>query len=80
MDCPNCGVYNPEERTICWRCDKPLPKKVEQKKRQLTSQHWLYIIIAVSAILMLANMCGLPGLSTMQIPPEGLFLPFWLGL
>ncbi len=26
MDCPNCKTYNPEDRTVCWRCDKPLPR------------------------------------------------------
>lgn len=60
MDCPNCKVFNPEERTVCWRCDTPLPKPVVKKKRQLTSQQWLYVIAVVMLLLMLANMCGLP--------------------
>ena len=34
MDCPNCGVYNPESRTVCWRCDRELPKPEEPKKRR----------------------------------------------
>jgi hypothetical protein len=33
MNCPNCGVYNPDERQVCWRCDKELPKPKEPKKR-----------------------------------------------
>ena len=33
MDCPNCGVYNPEDRLVCWRCDQELPKPTEPKKR-----------------------------------------------
>jgi predicted nucleic acid-binding Zn ribbon protein len=32
MDCPNCGVYNPEERQVCWRCDEDLPKPQKPKK------------------------------------------------
>jgi predicted nucleic acid-binding Zn ribbon protein len=61
MDCPNCHTYNPDERTICWRCDKPLPKpQPEKKKKQGSSQQWLYILIAVMVIMMLVNMCGLP--------------------
>ena len=32
MDCPNCGVYNPESRSVCWRCDQELPKPEEPKK------------------------------------------------
>jgi hypothetical protein len=33
MNCPNCGTYNPDEREVCWRCDKPLPKPATKKKR-----------------------------------------------
>ena len=60
MDCPNCHTYNPEDRTVCWRCDKPLPKPVVKKKKSLSSQQWLYILVAVTLILMVANFCGLP--------------------
>lgn len=74
MDCPNCKVYNPEERTVCWRCDQPLPKPVVKKKRQLSSQQWLYIIMAVMLILMVANMCGLPILRT-PAPKAGFLGP-----
>jgi hypothetical protein len=50
MDCPNCGVYNPKDRTVCWRCDKELPKPVEPKKKKggtLTTRNWWIIMIAV---------------------------------
>jgi len=60
MDCPNCHVYNPEDRTVCWRCDKPLPKPVVKKKRQISSQQWLYIMVAIMIIMMLVNLCGIP--------------------
>lgn len=60
MDCPNCKTYNPEDRTVCWRCDKPLPKPKPPKKKQMSSQQWLYIIVGVMLLLMVANMCGLP--------------------
>ncbi len=48
MDCPNCGVYNPEERDVCWRCDRPLPKPEEPRKRRAGSwmagrRMWLII-------------------------------------
>ncbi len=82
MDCPNCGVYNPDERTVCWRCDKPIPKPVVKKKRQLSSQQWLYIIIGVSILLMLVNMCGLPSMLGQSGAPTGGVVPplLWLGL
>jgi hypothetical protein len=52
MDCPNCGVYNPEGRTICWRCDQELPKPVEPKKSkqdpaQAARRAWLIAGLAL---------------------------------
>jgi uncharacterized membrane protein YvbJ len=50
VDCPNCGVYNPEDRTVCWRCDQELPKPVEPKKKKgdpALAQRRMWIIIAV---------------------------------
>ena len=51
MDCPNCGVYNSEERTVCWRCDQELPKPEEPKKKrgpgQKTRLMWTIIIVVV---------------------------------
>lgn len=78
MDCPYCHTYNPDERTVCWRCDKPLPKPVVKKKKQVSSQQWLYILIAVMVILMLVNMCGLPNLLTGGSAPSGMIVT-WLG-
>ena len=63
MDCPYCKTYNPDERTVCWRCDKPLPRPVVKKKRQVSSQQWLYIIVGIMLLLMVAQMCGLPRLA-----------------
>lgn len=54
MDCPNCGVYNPEERTICWRCDQELPKPEEPKKRQkdpATAMRRIWILIFVALVI-----------------------------
>lgn len=54
MDCPNCGVYNPEDRTICWRCDQELPKPEEPKKRSLDPQRAMrrmWIIVGIVMVL-----------------------------
>ena len=53
MDCPNCGVYNPDERTICWRCDQelPIPKPPKKKTDPAVMQRRLWIIIAVVLVL-----------------------------
>lgn len=57
MDCPNCGVYNPEDRTVCWRCDQPLPKPEERKKRrdpnQVRRRMWIIIVIVVAIWILL---------------------------
>jgi predicted nucleic acid-binding Zn ribbon protein len=52
MDCPNCGVYNPEDRIVCWRCDQELPKPQEPKKRKndptlMGRRLWILAAIAV---------------------------------
>ncbi len=61
MNCPNCGVYNPEDREVCWRCDKPLPKPTPQKRRnpQQAARTWLYVAVAVFMIITLLQMCGI---------------------
>lgn len=59
MNCPNCGVYNPEDRTVCWRCTKELPKPVEPPKKKdprKRLQIYLWIAIAVFVILMVLQL------------------------
>lgn len=60
MNCPNCGTYNPDDRTVCWRCDKELPKPQPEKKKnpQKTAQIWLYIIVALFFIFTTLQTCG----------------------
>jgi hypothetical protein len=61
MNCPNCGTYNPEERTVCWRCDKELPKPQPVKKRnsQQSAQTWLYVVMAVFLVFTVMQACGI---------------------
>jgi uncharacterized membrane protein YvbJ len=54
MDCPNCGVYNPEERVVCWRCDHELPKPQEPKKRKADpalAMRRMWILVAIVLII-----------------------------
>jgi hypothetical protein len=54
MDCPNCGVYNPKDRQVCWRCDEELPTPKEPKKKGFDAaqaQRRMWIILAVALIL-----------------------------
>jgi predicted nucleic acid-binding Zn ribbon protein len=59
MDCPNCGVYNPEDRRICWRCDRELPKPEAPKKRSTDPAHamrrvWILVGIALLVWILLS--------------------------
>jgi uncharacterized membrane protein YvbJ len=54
MDCPNCGVYNPEDRVVCWRCDHELPKPEEPKKRKTDAaraMRRMWILVAIVLII-----------------------------
>jgi predicted nucleic acid-binding Zn ribbon protein len=57
MDCPNCGVFNPEDRVVCWRCDQPLPKPKEAKKARdpalFQRRIWLIVAVALAIWLLL---------------------------
>ena len=55
MDCPNCGVYNPEGRQVCWRCDKELPKPKEPKQRtsQATAMRRMWILVGLALLFWL---------------------------
>jgi hypothetical protein len=66
MDCPNCGVYNPESRDICWRCDKPLPKPTPPKKKRdsTTAMRRMWIIMIVVLVTWIVISLVLSGLLT----------------
>jgi uncharacterized membrane protein YvbJ len=54
MDCPNCGVYNPEDRMVCWRCDQELPKpKSPQKKKSdpAQAQRRMWIVVGIVLVI-----------------------------
>ena len=33
-NCPNCGTWNPEDKTLCWRCQTELPRPEPPKKKR----------------------------------------------
>jgi hypothetical protein len=53
MDCPNCGVYNPEERQVCWRCDQELPKPETPKKPTDPAKRMRQMWIILGIVLVL---------------------------
>jgi hypothetical protein len=48
-------VYNPEERTVCWRCDQELPKPKAPKKKAdpALAQRRMWLIIGIVLVLWL---------------------------
>lgn len=63
MECPNCGAYNPEDRTQCWKCDDLLPVKKEERPKQnqpgrMSMLTWV-VLIVLGAIYMF-NQCSGP--------------------
>jgi predicted nucleic acid-binding Zn ribbon protein len=72
MDCPNCGVYNPEDRQVCWRCDQELPKPKEPKKRRgdpALAARRMWIVVGVAVLLWLVLTWLLPLLLNRGIAP-----------
>jgi predicted nucleic acid-binding Zn ribbon protein len=67
MDCPNCGVYNPKDRLVCWRCDQELPKPEEPKKKKgqggMTQRH-MWILVGIAVLIWLLLTWILPALFT----------------
>lgn len=81
MDCPFCGTYNPEGREKCWRCNKELPRPKEPEKKKdprKRAQVYLWVAIALFALLSAVQLCGLPQTDSDtqgQTPSGSLTLP-----
>lgn len=61
MDCPNCGAYNPEDRTQCWKCDDLLPTKKEQSKPKQQPGRmsmWTWIVLIILGALWFLAQCN----------------------
>jgi len=58
MDCPNCGTWNPDDKTHCWRCSEELPKpKPKKKKRRIAPMTWIWVFAAVMIVFMIVQAC-----------------------
>lgn len=58
-DCPNCGTWNPEDKTVCWRCQTEMPKPQQKKARKqlriLGLPWWMFLAVIFFIIMILAN-------------------------
>jgi predicted nucleic acid-binding Zn ribbon protein len=78
MDCPNCGVYNPEDRQVCWRCDQELPKPQEPKKRKgdpALAARRMWIIVGIFLLFWIVITWLLPLLLNRGVVPTPSILP-----
>jgi predicted nucleic acid-binding Zn ribbon protein len=61
MDCPNCGTWNPEDKEVCWRCQTPLPKPVQKKKRKSAMfwglPVWMWIVLGLFLVASSLGQC-----------------------
>lgn len=61
MNCTQCGQWNPDDKTVCWRCQAELPKPVEAKKKKPALLFglplWSWVVLVVFFILLFAGQC-----------------------
>ena len=59
MECEKCGTWNPDDKVRCWRCSAELPRPPEPRKsRKLSSQTWMWIVVALFIVLTTLMRCG----------------------
>jgi ribosomal protein L40E len=58
MNCPNCNTWNPDDKTVCWRCQTDLPRpKPTKKKSQTGFPPWLWVVIVLLFAVTLLAQC-----------------------
>ncbi len=60
MDCPNCHTWNPDDKTVCWRCQTVLPKPVEKKPKRAPTMFlglpmWTWLVLAAMIVFWLVT-------------------------
>ena len=59
-DCPQCHTWNPDDKTICWRCQTELPRPQAKKSTRrrfagVPLSLWLAIVFFV--VMLIAVQC-----------------------
>ncbi len=61
MNCPQCQTWNPDDKTVCWRCQTPLPRPEAPRERRvlrfLGIPLWMWLIVAVFMLSPLLWQC-----------------------
>lgn len=64
-DCPNCGTWNPDDKTVCWRCQAELPRPQPRTKRQVKRigglPVWTWVILALFVVVWTVSQCYMFG-------------------
>lgn len=64
VDCPSCGQHNPDDKTLCWRCQTvlptpPPPKKPPRTYWGLPAWGWgVFVLLLITSFLF--TTCQLP--------------------
>jgi hypothetical protein len=59
-DCPNCGTWNPDDKTLCWRCQSELPKPVPTKPKRanfLGLPTWAWVVLVLFFVMTTFGQC-----------------------
>lgn len=65
-NCPNCQTWNPEDKTVCWRCQTPMPRPTPSRKRAgrrvggVPISLWIALVFFV--VMMIAAQCFISGM------------------
>jgi predicted amidophosphoribosyltransferase len=60
MNCPNCGKWNPEDKTLCWRCQTELPKpqpKPASRSKIAGFPIWMWIALILFFLMTTFGQC-----------------------
>jgi uncharacterized paraquat-inducible protein A len=61
MNCPHCQTWNPDDKTVCWRCQTPLPRPEPPKPRKtllfLGVPLWMWLVVALFLLSPLLWQC-----------------------
>lgn len=63
-DCPNCGTWNPDDKTLCWRCQHELPKPEPKKTRRTTFLGfpiWMWVVLIIFFMATTLGQCFFVG-------------------
>ena len=60
-DCPSCGTWNPDDKTVCWRCQTELPIPKEKKQRRQLRigglPVWAWVSLALILLAWMLTQC-----------------------